>query len=378
MARPRAGLTRLLGALLAGVAALAVGAMIFAWSGLYSVAASRGHWAVVEWFLRFGMRNSVETHALPIAPPDDLADVNLVRLGAGHFHSGCAYCHGAPGQAVNPIAQHMLPEPPSLSQAATEWKPRELFWIVKHGIKYTGMPGWAARERDDEVWAAVAFLRQLPAMTTEQYRNLALGDLNLRPQAGRELAMTESNPQAIGACARCHGAEGSGPTSNLVPLLHGQSADYLTLALRNYAKGSRASGIMSPIASDLDQEDLRKLADYYARLRMPQPERGATGDAAAKERGRKLALEGDPAVGIPGCEACHGASALATYPRLAGQHAAYMAGQLRLWRAGGRRNNDSEVIMAPIAERLNDQQIADVSAYYAGLSETDAGARGRR
>ena len=79
-------------------AGIVVLTFLFIWSGAYSVAASRGHWAVMEWFLTFAMRNSVKTHAYGIeAPPLDNAD--LVTLGAGHFHSGCAFCHGAPGVA---------------------------------------------------------------------------------------------------------------------------------------------------------------------------------------------------------------------------------------------------------------------------------------
>jgi cytochrome c553 len=334
---------------------------------------------VVEWFLYFGMNNSVETHALGIRTPDNLEDADLVRLGAGHFHSGCAYCHGAPGQPVNPIAHRMLPEPPSLTGAAREWKDRELFWIVKHGLKYTGMPAWAAIGRDDEVWAVVAFLKQLPNMSPERYRELALGDVVPRPQTGRELAMTESNPQAVGACARCHGAEDQGSTSNRVPILHGQSAEYLTLALKAYASGRRSSGIMGPIASDLDPQDLEKLARYYVGLQLPrQTGAKASVDPALAAKGRTLAIDGVPAAGIPGCEACHGAAALPTYPRLTGQHAAYTEGQLRLWRDGWRTRTDNEAIMAPIAQRLNDEQIEAVAAYYASLPGNPSGAERRK
>ncbi len=65
------------------------------------------------------------------------------------------------------------------------------------------------------------------------------------------------------------------------------------------------------------------------------------------ERGRRLATEGDPANGIPACNACHGRDALASYPRLAGQNAAYMAGQLRLWKAGHHTSTGGAAIMAP-------------------------------
>ena len=124
------------------------------------------------------------------------------------------------------------------------WKDQELFWIVRHGIKYTGMPGWVALERDDEVWAVVAFLKRIPSLDAERYRALALGGVRIVGQTGEKLATVESNPQGAGACARCHGAEGSGPESALVPVLHGQPTEFLMAALQQYANGGRRSGIM--------------------------------------------------------------------------------------------------------------------------------------
>ena len=63
----------------------------------------------------------------------------------------------------------MLPSPPDLTTSMRPWKDEELFWIVQHGIKYTGMPGWVALEREDEIWAVVAFLKQIPTIDAESY-----------------------------------------------------------------------------------------------------------------------------------------------------------------------------------------------------------------
>ena len=71
----------------------------------------------------------------------------------------------------------MVPAPPVLADVVDDWNSRELFWIVKHGIKYTAMPAWSTQRRDDEVWAMVAFLQQLPRMEAPHYRELALGPL---------------------------------------------------------------------------------------------------------------------------------------------------------------------------------------------------------
>ncbi len=82
----------------------------------------------------------------------------------------------------------------------------------------------------------MAFLTRLPALDAESYRDLALGDVRVSPRSGSELATFESNPEAISACARCHGGEGERPKSNLVSVLHGQPADYLFSALKTYAE----------------------------------------------------------------------------------------------------------------------------------------------
>jgi cytochrome c553 len=347
--------------LLVGGAALFLG-LLFVWSGVYSVAASRGHWKATEWLLTFAMRSSVRTHALGIEVPS-LDDTDLVALGAAHFHGGCAYCHGAPGIPPGPIAMAMLPPPPDLATNMREWRDRELFWIIQNGIKYTGMPAWPAQERDDEIWALVAFLRKLPALEPAQYRELALGGLRVSPQSGQSLATSETTAPAIGACARCHGADNERPSSSLVPVLHGQPAEFIVASLDAYARAQRPSGIMQPVAKALSSEDLRRVADYYAALEAPLP--ALPRDKFAIERGRDIAERGVRAENIPACASCHGQGSLKIYPRLAGQNPVYVINRLRLWKNGQSPGTPTEAIMAPIARVLSERQIEDVAAFYA-------------
>jgi cytochrome c553 len=329
--------------------ASAILAGLFIWSGVYSVAASRGHWAIAEWLLRATMSNSVKTHSYGIeAPP---FDEDMVRLGAAHFHSGCAYCHGAPGISIGPISLAMLPPPPELSTEVEQWRDRELFWIVKNGIKYTGMPAWATQTRDDEVWSLIAFLRWLPMLDAPSYEALALDKQNIS---------SSSDAALVADCARCHGSEGRGPASKLVPILHGQPAEFLTAALDAYAQGTRASGIMQPIATARAPEDRANIARYYAALSLSSSDGMAASESVA--RGQTLAKDGYG--GNPACEGCHSAQSLAIYPRLAGQNIRYIANRLRLWKNGLAPGTAGEAIMAPIARLLSEQQIDDVAAYY--------------
>lgn len=360
---------------LAAAVLVIVAGVLVTWSGVYSVAASEGHWAVTRSFLEFAMRSSVRTHSLGIAAPR-LDDSDLIRLGAGHFDIGCAPCHGAPGAPASPIVRQMLPAPPALSEAARHWSPRELFWIVKNGLKYTGMPAWVAPHRDDEVWAIVAFLLRLPEMDAAAYGALVRTDLlqRLGSLAGAE--DSRARTAAAASCARCHDDGASAPASAYVPRLAGMSAAYLRLALKQYAEGVRHSGIMQPIVARLGSEEMQRLAQYYSRL----PPAGNDIPSMAPdaiERGRSIATGGVPAEDIPPCLACHGRSARDVFPRLAGQQAPYIVNQLELWQRGLRDDSVTGAIMAPIARRLSPRQIEDVAAYFSTLPR-DAGLTGVR
>lgn len=352
-----------------GATALIAGAFLFAWSGLYSVAASRGHWAALDAILEFAMRSSVRTHALGIDVPD-LDDPALVERGAGHFQGGCAPCHGAPGRVSSPIVHAMLPEPPDLSTSVPSWQPDELFWIVKHGLKYTGMPAWAAQERDDEVWAIVAFLRRLPRMDAGQY--WALASLDPRDESTPIRALAQGGPVGTGlaACSRCHGLDGAGRASGAFPRLDIQTADYLFAQLQAYAAGARHSGIMQPVAAELEAAEMHRLAEYYSTRPPAHAQTPAKSEDRLLEIGQALTTTGLPEQGIPSCNSCHAqdpALRNPLYPSLAGQYAAYTAQQLGLFKSGRRRNTPAAEIMSVIAQRLSVQQIDAVSLYLSSL-----------
>lgn len=359
-------------AVLAG-AVIICGALLVAWSGVINVAASRGHWAVTTWFLELGMRGSVRTHAASVTEPPRLDDMELVRLGAGHYAGGCAPCHGSPAEPRNPIYLRMLPEPTELSEAVPGWTSRQLFWIVKHGIKYSGMPAWVARQRDDEIWAVVAFLRTLPRSNPKQYRELAAGNVEPQEETATELLRDGVSRAALSACARCHGDEQAAPTSRLVPSLAGQDQAYLTRALVEYAAGRRQSGIMQPVAAALDEDAITQLASHYANLPVRSaPQRVVSPDVI--EDGRRIATVGVPGQSLPACTACHRDGARSLFPMLDGQAARYLAGQLRLWQTGGRTSTVHGRIMAAIATRLTEQQIAAVTAYFESVAPVASGA----
>jgi mono/diheme cytochrome c family protein len=150
------------------LAVLALGGFVLLYSGLYNVAATRAHFAPVAWATTTLMEHSVRDHASEVTPPPP-ADSAQVTTGFGHFESMCVTCHGAPGQDRSEIGRGLLPEPPELSEAAGEWSRAELFWIVKHGIKMTGMPAFGPTHDDETIWAIVAWVERLPEMSPAEY-----------------------------------------------------------------------------------------------------------------------------------------------------------------------------------------------------------------
>lgn len=162
---------------------IAAAGLAFVYSGLYDVAADVEHTGPMEWVLSTTQSRSVHRRAEEVRPPAWLAqpDPAVLRTGLVHYHEMCVTCHGAPGIGLSEIAQGLNPAPPELSHEAEE--PGELFWVTKHGIKMTGMPAFGVTHSDEEIWAIVAFLQQMPQLTKEQYQE-RLVEAGLAPRPG--------------------------------------------------------------------------------------------------------------------------------------------------------------------------------------------------
>ncbi|HVW94207.1 MAG TPA: c-type cytochrome [Devosia sp.] len=351
-----------LGLLLVAEAVLGIAAAVaIVWFGLYDVAASRGHDPLTARFLHFVMLRSVAAHA-PDIPVPNLDDPVLVLQGATHFYNSCGRCHGAPDQIALPIVQRMTPAPPPLYSAAATFTPQQLFWIVKNGIKMTAMPAWPAPQRDDEVWALVAFLEQLPKTKPAQFASLA--GLSAGGQAGQPAA-TASPGFDPAPCARCHGADGNG-RERAFPRIAGLSAGYIAASLRAFRSGNRPSGFMEVATENLSDAEIDAAAAYYAGL-LPKPPAAAPPAGAVAQLGKALVEQGDPASGIAACRTCHlpqSQSRGAPVPDLTGQPAWYLAAQLRLLASGVRRPPGGTGSVSA-AHRLSEAQLAAVSAYLA-------------
>ena len=352
--------------LTSGVMAIGValaGAVVML-SGVVPIKASSGHWSITAVLLDFAKTRSVSTHSWGIEAPS-LDDEALVLRGAGHYESGCRPCHGGPSEAVPPVMAAMTPPPPELTARLRRWTPEKLFTIVKHGIKFTGMPAWPAQQRDDEVWATVAFLRRMPDLDPIAYRRLATGNAASESGANEIMPGSSSPPVVRSVCSRCHGLDGAGRGPGAFPSLAGQRAEYIHASLRAFADRTRFSGIMSGIAGTLGDDAMRSAAAYYAGLAPRHGEPPA--DPSALTRGGALASRGAPGRDIPPCVECHGPTAHPknpAYPRLTGQHARYLAEQLRLLQERRRGGSPNVTLMHVFVDRLRPDEIQDVALYY--------------
>lgn len=141
------------------------------YTGAYNVAASDQHTDAVRWTLDTTMRRSVARRAEGIQMPEEPSDELIVK-GARRYAESCAHCHGAPGADPADWSRGMRPEPPHLTEAATEWSAEEIYWIVSNGIRMSGMPAFAPHHSPDEIAALTAFVSALPGLTPDDYAAL--------------------------------------------------------------------------------------------------------------------------------------------------------------------------------------------------------------
>jgi mono/diheme cytochrome c family protein len=158
-----------------GLTVLGIGLLLvlataaFIYSGAYNVAANEGHTGFGEWVLQTTQERSIAARARRLdAPPP--ADSAMLAHGFEHFHAMCVVCHGAPGLERGEIGAGLTPLPPELSEAAEDFDSREIYWIVRNGIKLAGMPAFGATHADADLWGIVAFVEQLPEMSADDYQ----------------------------------------------------------------------------------------------------------------------------------------------------------------------------------------------------------------
>ena len=149
-----------------------IGGWIFIYSGFYNVAATIPHSSLTEWLLSTISDRSVMHHAEGISPPSYLNDPQIVKAGFIKYQNDCVECHGTPTSYPGKIGKGLNPDPPKLWESAKELSAGEMYWVIKNGIKMTGMPYWSHAYKDQDTWSVVAFLKQFPNISAQQYQQM--------------------------------------------------------------------------------------------------------------------------------------------------------------------------------------------------------------
>jgi cytochrome c553 len=180
-----------------------------------------------------------------------------------------------------------------------------------------------------------------------------------------EFAGNRARGQEIAAkfCAACHGADGQG-ISPQFPNLAAQIPEYLVKQLKAFkvrsdGKPLRPSDVMTPIVAALTEDDFTDVAAYYAKL---EPRARAARDAARLEVGRRIYTEGNADEGLPACITCHrpsGSGIRPDFPRLSGQSAEYLDGQLSNWMAVRGKPGKLMTMIVPHIQPTERQAVSD-------------------
>ena len=162
----------ILAIVLAGVI-LILGAFLFVWSGFYNIAATRPHYALTFSMIGMLRERSIEVHSDEIKVPD-LKNAALKEKAVIHYHEMCRLCHGAPGYPPEEFSEGLYPSPPVMASGKiqSELSDSEIFWVLKNGLKMTGMPAFGPTHNDEILWGLVALSRDIPGITPSQYNHM--------------------------------------------------------------------------------------------------------------------------------------------------------------------------------------------------------------
>lgn len=270
-----------------GALGATVGAVVF-FGGYYDISSTKLHFQPVHTVLEQGMRESVRHHARDVRTPAFVAQAKTLAVstggspspallrGAGLYRDNCVVCHGAPGVAQDDIGKSMQPVPGPLADASRRWRPNELYWITRHGIKMSGMPAWEFHLADEDLWAVVGFLVALPELSPHAYAQVTK-QAGAQPRAPRpERAHADAGRGRLAlsqyACNACHVIPGvTGPDTFVGPPLKDLAArkyiaGHLPNSAANLARWIRDPRQINPQtampAMDVTESDARDMAAY--------------------------------------------------------------------------------------------------------------------
>ena len=147
----------LIGAVLT-LALLLLSALVVTRLGLMPVSADGTHSRLEARIMPVLLHASIARHASREANPVPLDEDNL-KAGVDTYKAMCARCHSTPQGNPSVYGQSFYPPAPQLPKGMAQYTDSQLFWLIKHGIRNTGMPAWGGMLSDDEIWQIVSLLQ---------------------------------------------------------------------------------------------------------------------------------------------------------------------------------------------------------------------------
>jgi len=166
-----------------------VGGGLFLYSGYYPMGADVPHNQLTHKLLETLRERSIARAARDIEAPADLNTSERLLAGGADYNDMCAGCHLKPGKTESDFSIGLYPSPPNLTSIADDDDGdgdgdgdgdaendnadiKRNFWVIKHGIKASGMPAWGPTHDDERIWNMAAFLKRLPDLSADQYQIL--------------------------------------------------------------------------------------------------------------------------------------------------------------------------------------------------------------
>jgi mono/diheme cytochrome c family protein len=165
-----------------------IGAGLLVYAGVYNVGADSPHFPVVYRLLETVRDRSVAARAEQVRRPGDLGDPKRIAVGGALYGEMCSGCHLGPGMERTEISQGLYPRAPDFSQG-TDLTPEEAFWVIKHGIKMSGMAAWGVTHSDNLIWDMVAFLGKLPSLSPDEFKKAIANSAEDHDQAMHDMPM---------------------------------------------------------------------------------------------------------------------------------------------------------------------------------------------
>jgi mono/diheme cytochrome c family protein len=158
------------------VVTILVGVLLFGtwvYSGLHdpSAATGSGRTGVLPAVSRVMVRRSIAARAQAL-PPAPALDSAALLDGASNFQALCTSCHGAPGVPRDISGEGLAPLPRDLSQS--DLSERELFWVIRNGLRGRGMPSYRQALTDEQMWAVARFAKSTAGMSEAAYEAIFL------------------------------------------------------------------------------------------------------------------------------------------------------------------------------------------------------------